>query len=673
MRGMNRRTVAVVLLGLLAAALGQQPAAAQTPRQNGYSFAAYWNGLYSDPNADRALAEMADMGVNWVSIVVTQYQDNIHSKAIGPTEGTPTDADVRHAIRTAHARGMKVMLKPHVDLWNDPDHWRGEIGPGFTAADWAQWFAAYRAFITHYAALAQDEGVEQFSVGVELKTTEGQAAQWRSTIAAVRDAFGGTLTYAGDWTSANGIGWWDALDLIGVDAYYPLAAAGNSTPTATQMANAWSPILNDLSALSAAQGNKPIIFTEIGYRSQDGAAQHPWEWQSGGAVDLAEQALLYRVAFEQVYNRPWFAGFYWWSWDPVPYQGGPCDNGYTVHDKPAEDVVREWYGAPPRDTSAPPPVNESISHLVYGDAPAAGWENWSWDVAVNFAATNQVYAGTKSIQIEAGSWGALSLHHAAVDTTPYAYLSFALRQSAATNTLLVSVADAADSDLLDAPAADCRYGNGAPLPANTWRRVLIPLDDLGAADTLITRLTFLNTGDAALRFWIDDLKLVAADESTVLPIILAAAHDGYVVSSAPRGNYGAKPTLRVRDAAADTLTYLKFDVAGLSAPPARATLRLYVTDPGPDGGAVYRVADTYRNSATPWVESGLKWNNAPLVSGVPLDSAGAVASRTWLELDVTAAVSGDGPVSLALRNASSNVVVYGSGESARGPELVVER
>ena len=671
---MNRKIVALALLALFAAALAAPyPSTAQIPKQHGYSFAAWWNGVYSDPNADRALAEMRQMGVAWVSIVVTQYQDTIHSKTIGPTEGTPTDADVRHAIRTAHALGMKVMLKPHVDLWNDPDHWRGEIGPGCSAADWAQWFDSYRAFITHNAALAESEGVEQFSVGVELKTTEARETEWRATIAAVRGQFDGVLTYAGDWTSATGIGWWDALDLIGVDAYYPLADAGNNNPTAAQIAAAWAPGMSELAGLSAAEGDKPIIFTEIGYRSQDGAAQHPWEWQSGGAVDTAEQALLYRVTFEQVYDEPWFAGFYWWSWDAVPYQGGPCDNGYTVHDKPAEDVVRLWYGAPPRDTTPPPPPDDAISLPIYGDGLAAGWENWSWGAAVNFAATNQVYAGTRAIQVDAGSWSALSLYHSAVDTTPYTYLSFALRQNAATNALLVYPQDADGNNLFDAPAADCRYGGGSPLPAGTWRRVLIPLDDLGAAGRPITRLTFINTGDTALRFWIDDLKLVAADESAYLPIVLNPAHDAYVVSSAPRGNYGAKPALRARDAAADTISYLKFDVAGLDGPPVRATLRLYVTDPGPDGGAAYAVGNTYRTGATPWTESGLKWNNAPAIAGPPLDSAGAVASKTWLELDVTPAVAGNGTVSFALRTGSSNLVVYSSGEAARKPELVVER
>jgi imidazolonepropionase-like amidohydrolase len=167
---------------------------ADTPIQNGYSYATYWNGLYSDPNADRAVAELADMGAGWVSIVVTQYQDTLHSTAIAPTDGTPTDADVRHAIRAAHAAGMNVMLKPHVDLWNDPDHWRGEIGPNFTTAQWSTWFASYTAMIAHYAQLAAEEGVEQFAVGTELNSTTAREAQWRAVIAAVRAEFDGPLT-----------------------------------------------------------------------------------------------------------------------------------------------------------------------------------------------------------------------------------------------------------------------------------------------------------------------------------------------------------------------------------------------------------------------------------------------------------------------------------------------
>ena len=61
-------------------------------------------------------------------------------------------------------------------------------------------------------------------------STTGRDGQWRAVIAAVRAEFDGTLTYAGDWTDAIYVPWWDALDLIGVDAYYQLAEDGNGNP-----------------------------------------------------------------------------------------------------------------------------------------------------------------------------------------------------------------------------------------------------------------------------------------------------------------------------------------------------------------------------------------------------------------------------------------------------------
>lgn len=109
---------------LLPARQGQPAARAQDELQQGISYATWWAGNFSTPDADLSLARLADTGANWVSIVVTQYQDNVNSTAIAPTDGSPTDADVIHAIAEAHDLGLKVMLKPHVDLWNDPAHWR---------------------------------------------------------------------------------------------------------------------------------------------------------------------------------------------------------------------------------------------------------------------------------------------------------------------------------------------------------------------------------------------------------------------------------------------------------------------------------------------------------------------------------------------------------------------
>lgn len=148
--------------------------------------------------------------------------------------------------------------------------------------------------------------------------------------------------------------------------------------------------------------------------------------------------------------------------------------------------------------------------------------------------------------------------------------------------------------------------------------------------------------------------------------------DAYVRQSNPTSNTGNSSSLRVRKTSSETIiSYLKFDVSGLSEPAQSATLRLFVTDASSDGGEVYLVSNNYEGTGTPWLQSGLNWNNAPVISGSPLASVGGVSLNSWVEMDVSAAVSGDGVYSFAIRNNSSDVVYYGSRESANQPQLVI--
>ncbi|MBM4430735.1 MAG: hypothetical protein FJ026_10385, partial [Chloroflexi bacterium] len=75
---------------------------AQPSIQKGMSYAAWWSGLYSQPDSDWALAHLAETGAAWMSLIVTSYQDDISSTAIYTTTATPTDADLVHAIAQAH-------------------------------------------------------------------------------------------------------------------------------------------------------------------------------------------------------------------------------------------------------------------------------------------------------------------------------------------------------------------------------------------------------------------------------------------------------------------------------------------------------------------------------------------------------------------------------------------
>jgi hypothetical protein len=481
-------------------------------KQKGMSYACWAPRLYSDPASDLSLTHLAETGANWIALIVTCYQDTLSSTRISANEGTPTDNDLVHVIEQAHGLGLKVMLKPHVDLWNDPSHWRGEIGAGFRSeAEWADWFASYRTFIEHYADLASAHDADQFCVGTELLATTQRVAEWRKVVAGVRTHYGGPLVYAANHSGEEtSITWWDAVDMIGVDAYYPLANKNN--PTISELKAAWTPHVATLANL-AATWQKPVILTEIGYRSQDGTASHPWDWQITGPVDLKEQADAYQAAFESVYNQPWFGGVFWWAWSPDPLEGGPDDDGYTPHDKPAEDVIRSWYGAPRRISLPAPQSNVFRMMDIFTDGLGLRWEDRSWDAAREFTATDYVRSGKFSLRVELAPGGALSFWHPPFASQPYYWLEFSVRGSSAGTPLQLWAYfyDRTGAVLRKVSVSDKRYIKGGAIAAGTWKTVSIPLSDLAASRKMLSRLSLQDrSGRGTGRFWIDDLRLVGA-------------------------------------------------------------------------------------------------------------------------------------------------------------------
>ncbi len=319
------------------------------PFQKGFSFASWTADGYLSADADEQLAEMKAAGVRWVSLVTLWQQATTTATDIHPAPPwTPTDESLRHAISQAHRLGLRVMLKPQVDLADGK--WRGEIEFG-AEADWQAWFASYRAFVGHYADLAAREKVDQLCIGVELERTQAREAEWRAVIASVRKRYRGPLTYAANWSSAHAIAWWDALDAIGVDAYYPLAQTGGRT--VEELKAGWQPHLQRLRDLQA-RFRKPILFTEIGYRSSSRAAIEPWEWALPQPVSLDEQAHLYQATLETFWDEPWFAGAYWWLWEVHPRPEPAADHGYTIRGKPALDVLKAFYAKPRKAPAAAP-------------------------------------------------------------------------------------------------------------------------------------------------------------------------------------------------------------------------------------------------------------------------------------------------------------------------------
>ncbi len=309
----------------------------QSEFQKGFSYAAWWNDTLLQNSSDNSLRNLRNTGTEWVSLVPTWYQDTIHSMEIKMDEDrTPSDESIIHTTKMIHSLGMKVMLKPHVDPAND--EWRGFIEFN-SEEDWHAWFNSYKNFISHYLEIANEYGVEQFCIGCELVKTVNRS-EWYDIIRMVRENYSGSITYAADWSNYMNIPFWDELDYVGVDAYFPLTNKTN--PTLTELVEGWKEWKQGLEELHDLTG-KPIIFTEIGYRSINGCNMDPWNWQRKGIVDLQEQRDCYEAVFEIFWDIEWFKGIYWWMWYPDPSTGGSMDTSYTPYGKPAETVLKNYY------------------------------------------------------------------------------------------------------------------------------------------------------------------------------------------------------------------------------------------------------------------------------------------------------------------------------------------
>ena len=148
--------------------------------------------------------------------------------------------------------------------------------------------------------------------------------------------------------------------------------------------------------------------------------------------------------------------------------------------------------------------------------------------------------------------------------------------------------------------------------------------------------------------------------TAITTLTFAPVADAQVAEDNPDFTYGTKPELLVKGGTdPEVASYLRFDVSGVSAPVQRATLRLWVRDKGgaQDGPAVSATDAT-------WTETDLTWNTRPAPRGDVLADTGKVASNTWVEYDVTAAVRGDGPIAFVLVAQSADGAIFHSREAA---------
>ncbi len=282
-----------------------------------------------------SLRDLRELGVEWVSI--HPYAGVDRSGRVSFQRAASTGY-LQRAVEMAAREEVQLFWKPHLAYWGSFE-WRGAIDFGDDERRWQRFFTTYREFIVDQARFAESAGISVFSVGLEYEATTFREREWRQILAAVREVYSGKVTYSANWDRLGQVPFWDAVDWIGVQAYFPLSALDD--PSVEALEAGWEQPLRQLAELSRRY-DKPVLFAEIGYDVSPDAAREPWRRNSReNEANRALQRRLMEVALRKIEPQPFIAGMFWWKWIPGQRHGGDFS---MHHPEPRATLRRHWRG-----------------------------------------------------------------------------------------------------------------------------------------------------------------------------------------------------------------------------------------------------------------------------------------------------------------------------------------
>ncbi|MCH9661186.1 MAG: glycoside hydrolase [Bacteroidetes bacterium] len=312
---------------------------AQNKKINGVSFVASPNEATQEH-----VAPVVAVNANFAAVMPFGFIRNLDTpEIIFDTDKQwfgETRSGAKQYIKILRENKVKVMLKPQIWIW------RGEF-TGYlkmnTEEDWKALEASYSKFILNYAELAQEEQVAMFCIGTELEQfIVHRPDYWNRLVLNIKNIYKGELTYAANWDEYKRVPFWDQLDYIGVDAYFPVSE--NKTPTIEEAKKGWEPWLAEMEEVSNRY-TKPVLFTEYGYRSVDFSGKEPWKSdRSMKGVNLEAQSNLTEALFQSLYAKDWFQGGFIWKWFIDHDKVGGIENAqFTPQNKPVEAIIQKRY------------------------------------------------------------------------------------------------------------------------------------------------------------------------------------------------------------------------------------------------------------------------------------------------------------------------------------------
>ena len=285
------------------------------------------------------------VGADWIAVVPYGFtpmgDPEVHFNSSRQWWGERPKG-IRETIKLAKAAGLRVMLKPQV--WSH-SWWTGDYHFE-TSTEWERWEQSYTDYILHFATMADSLDVELFCVGTEFKNSVKLRPQyWSSLIKRVRNIYSGPLTYAANWDNYQQIPFWYHLDIVGINAYFPLLQ--EKTPSVQAICKAWKPHIKEIRDFYG-KVSKPIAFTEYGYLSVDGCTYNTWELEANiNQLAINEEAQANALnALHQMWRKEkyWIGGFLWkWFPNMRGHEGYP-DKDYTPQGKMGEKTLAKWHG-----------------------------------------------------------------------------------------------------------------------------------------------------------------------------------------------------------------------------------------------------------------------------------------------------------------------------------------
>jgi Glycoside Hydrolase Family 113 len=313
--------------------------------QKGMTYA-YSNGYdagYATKKSGQSLNELQDLGVEWIASVPYGFMRSNHAQEIhfpGHHIAGENDESLWALAEDAKARRIKIMMKPQI--WISHSSWPGKIDFD-SSEDWNRWLDNYEKWIVHYAIISELTGADLLCIGTEfVQATLKNPYRWRLIIKKVRKVYHGPLTYAANWgREFEEIPFWDELDYMGLDNYYPVRSSEDQGMS--EMKSGFAKQKEKLQNYSLRHC-RPLLFTEIGYMANNKAGMGTKEFEADESdYDEQAQAACFRLALETYWNEPWFAGMYWWKWFSDPDDRGRSADTHSPHDRAAQKSIAEWY------------------------------------------------------------------------------------------------------------------------------------------------------------------------------------------------------------------------------------------------------------------------------------------------------------------------------------------